>query len=90
MALPDMKGAVIVTSKLRSALSRLPYLARALGLVWAASRGWTVAWLALLVIQGLLPAATVYLTRALVNSLVAVVDSGGNPAALRPRCCWGS
>ena len=38
--------------------------------------------MALLVVQGLLPAATVYLTRALVNSLVAVVSSDGAPAIL--------
>ncbi len=44
---------------------------RALGLVWDGARGWTVAWGILLVVQGLLPAATVYLTRALVNALVA-------------------
>ena len=88
---PDTGGSAILRSKLRRALSRLPYLPRALGLVWAASRGWTVAWLALLVVQGLLPAATVYLTRALVNSLVAVVGfrrrSGDAPAR---RCCWRS
>jgi ATP-binding cassette subfamily B protein len=49
----------------------IPHLPRALQLVWAAARGWTVAWGALLVVQGLLPAATVYLTRSLVNALVA-------------------
>jgi len=48
-----------------------------------------VAWLALLVIQGLLPAATVYLTRALVNSLVAVVSSGGSWATLQPARLLG-
>ena len=74
----------ILSSKLRRALSQLPYLPRALGLVWAASRGWTVVWVALLVVQGLLPAASVYLTRALVNSLVVVVSSGGDPATLAP------
>jgi len=37
--------------------------------VWGAARGWTIAWGALLVIQGLLPAATVCLSRGLVNAL---------------------
>jgi ATP-binding cassette, subfamily B, bacterial len=73
-----------IADKFRHAASQLPYLPRALGLVWHASRGWTIAWLALLIIQGLLPAASVYLTRALVNSLVAVVSSGGDSATLAP------
>jgi ATP-binding cassette subfamily B protein len=43
---------------------------RALTLVWDAARLWTVAWGALLVVQGLLPAAQVLLLRTLVNRLV--------------------
>ncbi len=49
----------------------IPHLPKALGLVWDGARGWTVAWGILLIVQGLLPAATVYLTRELVNALVA-------------------
>jgi hypothetical protein len=44
-------------------------LARGFGLVWTAAHGWTVGWVALLLVQGLLPVATVYLTRAVVNNL---------------------
>jgi len=73
-----------LAGKLRKAWRQAPYLPRALALVWDASRKWTVLWLALLAVQGLLPAATVYLTRALVNSLVLVVDSDGSAAAIRP------
>ena len=82
-------NATSLPTQLRRGFNQLPYLTRALALVWAASRGWTVAWVALLVIQGLLPAATVYLTRALVNNLVAVVDSGGSWATLRPALLLG-
>ena len=57
--------------KIGRAGRQLPHLPRALGLVWAAARGWTVGWGVLLVVQGVLPAATVYLTRELVNALVA-------------------
>ena len=39
-----MKGAVIDTSKLPRGAYPVALPARALGLVWAASRGWTVAW----------------------------------------------
>jgi ATP-binding cassette subfamily B protein len=69
--------------KLRKAAGQLPYLPRTLALVWTASGKWTTAWVALLVIQGLLPAATVYLTRAVVDRAVPVFRTHGDPAALR-------
>lgn len=62
--------------KMRSITEQGTYLLKTFKLIWAASRYWTVAWLALLIIQGLLPAATVYLTRGLVDSLVAVTGVG--------------
>ncbi|MGA7874912.1 MAG: ABC transporter ATP-binding protein [Desulfoferrobacter sp.] len=71
-------------SKLQKAFSQLPYLPRALGLVWDAAPRLTLVWAVLLAVQGLLPAATVYLTRALVNSLVAVAGAGAEWARLRP------
>jgi ATP-binding cassette subfamily B protein len=60
----------IVTAKLRFAASQLSYLPRALALVWASARAWALLWGVLLVAQGLLPVATVYLTRVLVDELV--------------------
>jgi ATP-binding cassette subfamily B protein len=57
---------------------------RALALVWESARGWTLAWAALLVLQGLLPAATVWLTRALVDGLVAAIKDGAGWATVRP------
>jgi ATP-binding cassette, subfamily B, bacterial len=60
--------------KMLSALSHLP---RAIALVWGATRSWTAAWALLLLIQGLLPAAIVYLTMPLIDSLVSAVNSGG-------------
>lgn len=65
----------VLRSKLRIGFAQLPYLLRALGLVWVAARRWMVVWFLLLVFQGLLPVATVYLTRALVNSLVAALQA---------------
>ena len=73
-----------VAGKLRGALAQLPYLPRALGLVRAAAGGWTLLWAVLLVAQGLLPVAAVYLTRALVDSLVGAVGTGGDWATIRP------
>jgi ATP-binding cassette subfamily B protein len=68
----------LLTVKLRSAAAQLRYLPRALGLVWAASRGWTAGWAALLAAQGVLPVAIVYLSRPLVDGIVAAVRAGGD------------
>lgn len=70
--------------KLRRAASELPNLVRALGLVWSGSRGWTLAWGAVLLVQGTLPVVTVYLTRSVVNHLVEAVRSRGSWETLRP------
>ena len=64
--------------------AQLRYLPRALALVWQAARPWTMAWGVLLLLQGVLPVATVYLTRAVVNSLVAATAAGGSWEALQP------
>ena len=66
----------ILSTKLRKALAQLPYLPRALKLVWEVARPWTVAWIILLIVQGLLPAATVYLTKLVVDGVVAAARNG--------------
>jgi ATP-binding cassette subfamily B protein len=73
-----------VRSRLRKFAGELSYLPHTLELVWAAAGPWTVLWLALLVLQGLLPVALVYLTRSVVNVLLPAVRAGGSWAALRP------
>ena len=60
----------ILSAKLRKALAQLPYLPRALKLVWEVARPWTIAWIVLLIVQGLLPAAIVYLTKLVVDGVV--------------------
>lgn len=62
---------LLVKNKLKNGLSQLPYLPRTIALVWTSAQNWTIAWVILLIIQGLLPVATVYLTQQLVNSLVS-------------------
>ncbi len=64
-----------IRAKLRRALSQLQHLPRVWRLVWGAARYWTLAWAALLVVQGLLPVATVYLTRRLVDGLAAALGA---------------
>lgn len=74
----------VLVSKLRKAASQFAELPRTLKLVWDAAPGWSAAWAALLLIQGLLPVATVYLVRNLVNGLVTVFKVRGGLDALRP------
>ena len=74
----------ILGSKLRKALAQLPYLPRALKLVWAVARPWTTAWIVLLIIQGLLPAAMVYLTKLVVDGVVGALRNGSSWSNARP------
>lgn len=62
---------------------RLSYLVQALRLIWAAAPAWTVAWAVLLVVQGLLPAVTVYVTKMLVDSVAATLGAGFSMETVR-------
>src|SRR5438128_2150520 len=57
--------------------SALPYLSRTIQLIWRAAPQWSTVWILLLLVQGFLPVATVYLTRPLVNGIAAAVGRGG-------------
>jgi ATP-binding cassette subfamily B protein len=57
-------------------VQRLHNIPRALHIVWKATGKWTIIWILLLVIEGLIPAGIVYLTRFLVDGLTAVVVTG--------------
>ena len=50
--------------------------ARALRLIWAATRRWSILWAAMLVLQGAMPALVVYLSKILVDRLAVLVGSG--------------
>jgi len=63
--------------------NQLPYLPRALRLVWDATPRWTAVWVFLLIAQGLLPVALVYLTRIVVDRLTLVAGAGVSWEALR-------
>jgi ABC-type multidrug transport system fused ATPase/permease subunit len=66
----------IIKDRLSRFRNQLRFLPRTFALVRAATGKWTLGWITLLVLQGLLPVATVYLTRALVNGLVAMLITG--------------
>ena len=78
------KDVSYIRSRLRRLAAQLPYLPRTLELVWHAAGGWTAAWIAVLVVQGILPVATVYLTRTVVNRLVPALRAGGSWESLQP------
>src|ERR1051325_4262224 len=79
----------ILGSKLRKALAQLPYLPRALALVWQVARPWTMAWIALLIVQGILPAAIVYLTKLVVDGVVVALRNGSSRPVLLPLLLLG-
>ncbi len=62
-------------TKLQRFLAQLPYIPRAWWLIWAAAQRWTIAWVLLLFVQGLLPLVIVYITRDLVDQLSGSVQS---------------
>jgi ATP-binding cassette subfamily B protein len=62
--------------KARRQLSNIP---RAVRMVWRAAPGWTTLWAVLILAQGLLPVATVYLTKALVDSLTLAIGQTDDP-----------
>jgi ATP-binding cassette, subfamily B, bacterial len=70
-----MSSRSYLVTKFRKIVGQFPYIVQALRLVWYAAPRHTAIWAALLVFQGLLPVATVYLTRTLVNGLVTAVRS---------------
>jgi ATP-binding cassette subfamily B protein len=78
-----MASSRILNEKLRKALAQLPYLPRALKLVWEVARPWTITWIVLLIVQGLLPAATVYLTKLVVDGVVVSARGDSSWPAVR-------
>ena len=59
--------------KFRKVKDQLPYLPDTFRLIWRASRPWTMAWACLLILQGLLPIALVYLTGTLANDIESFI-----------------
>jgi ATP-binding cassette, subfamily B, bacterial len=59
--------------KFRKLLAQVPHFPRTIKLVWTVARGWTISWIFLLLVQGILPVATVYLLKILVNSVASIV-----------------
>jgi ATP-binding cassette, subfamily B, bacterial len=56
---------------------QIPYIPATMRLVWRASGIWMVAWLLLLLVQGALPVAIVYVTRHVIDTLAGIAGKGG-------------
>ena len=81
---PELSDSQTVRTKLGAAWRQLRYLPKTAALVWAASGRWTVIWGGLLLLLGLLPVATVLLTRHVIDGTVAAMDGGGSWNSVRP------
>lgn len=58
--------------------SQIPYLMRTVKLVWNASGWWSILWMSLLVLQGIIPAVIVYLMAPLIDGIThAINESSG-------------
>lgn len=62
---------------------KLSDVRRLLGLIWNASGYMLVAWIVILLLQGVIPVAVVWLTKPLVDSLQAAISSGADASAVR-------
>jgi ATP-binding cassette subfamily B protein len=69
---------------IRKLVGSLAYLPRVVALLWRDAGLWPLAWVTLLTAQGILPAATVYFTKSLVDSLVEAVGGAQDEARVRP------
>jgi ATP-binding cassette subfamily B protein len=77
-----------IKAKLSSVVGQMAYLPRTFRLIWGAARGWTLVWGILLVVQGIVPVALVYLTKLLVDSLVVAIGSRGSWENVRPALVY--
>ena len=73
---------------LRQKLQQILRLDRAVALVWKNAPGWTLVNLVLVLIQGLLPLATLYVTKRIVDGVAAGLSAADKVAAFRPVLSW--
>ena len=70
--------------------ARLSNLRRTIRFAASATGGWSVLWLAVIVLLGLLPAVTILLTKALVDALVTGLRGGAASwSSVRPVLIYG-
>jgi ATP-binding cassette, subfamily B, bacterial len=70
-----------ITKTLRAKLQKVLLFLPALRLVWQSSPGWTIARVALLITQGILPLLSIYLTKLIVDSVTTGLTAPDKIAA---------
>ena len=76
--------------RLDTARLRAGHAVRATRMVWAAAPGLAAAWFALLVAQGVIPAAVVYTTKRVVDAANAAIGGGLTAENLGPAAFWAA
>lgn len=72
----------------RNVYQQILRLDKPVRLVWTSAPGWTLAQLGLVIVQGLLPLAGLYLTKRIVDSVTTGVSSGDLNLALSQTLFW--
>jgi ATP-binding cassette subfamily B protein len=75
---------MIDKAKVHQAKRRIKDLPWALALIWKAAGWWVVLWMGILLVQGVIPAGNVYLTKFLVDAVAAVIGGGFSMEAIQP------
>lgn len=65
-----------LSNRLQNLLKQSRLWRRNFGLIWASVPGYTTVWGILLIVQGLLPGATVYISKLAIDSFVVAKNSG--------------
>jgi ATP-binding cassette subfamily B protein len=73
-----------LSAKLRRLKHRFSVLPQGLSLIWGGAGSLTLIWGGLLVVQGLLPTVTIYLTKWLIDSLVTALGAGISRESVQP------
>ncbi len=68
---------------------RMGLIKRGFALVWESAAGWTAASFALLVVQGLLPAAVLPISKWIVDAIALALAEGPSPETVRPVMFYG-
>ena len=79
-----MTGSASTTKQQVSFRAQISYASRLLRLIWGAAGWMLVAWAAILLVQGTIPVAIVWLTKPLVNSLQVAIGAGVNRETIQP------
>ena len=73
---------------LKEAVRQALRLDRAVRLVWRSAPGWTLVNLGLVVVQGLLPLAALYVMKRAIDALAGGLGAADPAAAFRPALAW--